>query len=111
MRTLILSLFIALNWQCSPKATVTAPQDQEPWNCARVITATLHHIELDGCTWVIDTPDNLRFEPLNLTDFIAQEQLDPQRVFQIEFDYEEEPAASICMSGPTVRIMCLKVLQ
>lgn len=111
IRFFTLLVFAVLSCQCTGSAPVTAPQDAPSWECARVIIGQVYFKELDGCTWVIETEDGQIFEPLNLGSFLTADQLNPQRVFRIEFDYEEEPAASICMVGPTIALKCFKVLE
>lgn len=59
--------------------------------------------DLDGCSWVIEMENGEELEPLNISDFDIQLVEDKK----LWVTYEEESAASICMVGKTVTIVCI----
>lgn len=58
---------------------------------------------LDGCTLMFELPDNQLLEPIEWN--VSQPELVVGERYLI--NYEEIPAASICMAGKTVRITCI----
>ena len=65
--------------------------------------ATLRDLTgLDGCSWVLEKQDGTRLEPINLSQFQNNINLeDGQKVW---VKYTEVGAASICMVGPTIEL-------
>jgi hypothetical protein len=77
---------------------------------------------LDGCGFVFELGDGTRLEPLRVyycgTPPLPKEVTeDPLNGFvfedgkKVKIGYEEMPAISICMVGPTVKITCLEEVK
>ncbi|HEU5293127.1 MAG TPA: hypothetical protein VFU05_20920 [Cyclobacteriaceae bacterium] len=93
-------------------------EDYQPQNCST--PATVRDLTgLDGCGWVFELQDGTRLEPIRIfrcgTPPISKEMTeDPLYNFEfvdykkVLIDYElVENTASVCMTGPLVRITCL----
>jgi hypothetical protein len=77
---------------------------------------------LDGCGFVFELQDGTRLEPIRMgycgTPPLGEEiTQDPLYNFvfeegkKVKISYEEKPAGSICMVGPTVKITCLEEIN
>ncbi|MFK7937586.1 MAG: hypothetical protein AB8G22_28980 [Saprospiraceae bacterium] len=89
-----------------PFIFVACDKDESEANCE--ITAKFQDMTgLDGCGFVLvlDLDDEeRRLEPLNLADF----DIEPVDGLEVCIEFEEEPAASICMVGETVRLISIE---
>ena len=58
---------------------------------------------LDGCGWVIESGGEV-FEPNNL----AEHDIPLRDSLKVNFTYKLEPRGSICMIGPTIKLISIK---
>ena len=83
-----------------------APVEDDKILCANGINATLKNLTgLDGCSWVLVLDNGKKLEPTNLKKFDHIKLEDGKQVI---VEYEPKPlAASICMVGTIVEIICI----
>ena len=74
--------------------------------CPKGVKATLKNLTgLDGCSWVLVLENGKKLEPTNLKKFDHIKLEDGKQVI---VEYETKPlAASICMVGTIVEIICI----
>ena len=74
--------------------------------CPNGVTATLKNLTgLDGCSWVLVLENGKKLEPTNLRKFDHIKLEDGKQVI---VEYETKPlAASICIVGTIVEIICI----
>ena len=74
--------------------------------CTNGVKATLKNLTgLDGCSWVLVLENGKKLEPTNLKKFDHIKLEDGKQVI---VEYETKPlAASICMVGTIVEIICI----
>ena len=94
---------------CSkPINTIEAstPTKEDNALCPNGVKATLKNLTgLDGCSWVLVLENGKKLEPTNLKKFDNIKLEDGKEVF---VQYETKPlAASICMVGTIVEIICI----
>lgn len=84
----------------------TQPDNKEISQCPDSVHATLKNLTgLDGCSWVLVLDNGKKLEPTNLKKFDNIKLEDGKEVF---VKYETKPlAASICMVGTIVEIICI----
>ncbi len=94
---------------CSKPLTSIESQPETKENisqCPDSVHATLKNLTgLDGCSWVLVLDNGKKLEPTNLKKFDNIKLEDGKEVF---VKYEAKPlAASICMVGTIVEIICI----
>jgi hypothetical protein len=84
----------------------TTPAKEDKILCPNGVTATLKNLTgLDGCSWVLVLENGKKLEPINLKKFDHIKLEDGKQVI---VEYETKPlAASICMVGTIVEIICI----
>jgi hypothetical protein len=79
--------------------------NREPVSCTNYVNATVKDLTgLDGCGMVLELENGSTLELNNLKDFPAFAKNDTK----VKVSYVEEPRASICMVGKTVKIVCME---
>ena len=79
--------------------------------CPNAVEAVLTKLNLDGCNWVLMLPDGSKLEPMNIYDFLTEDQMEAGLPMKVRVEYYETKSASICMVGKTVAIKCWEVLD
>ncbi|HMU69767.1 MAG TPA: hypothetical protein PK511_07720 [Chitinophagales bacterium] len=87
-------------------ALFSSCETDPPANALQLDTGYLrNYTGLDGCGWVIINADNQAMEPINLGDF-GLELVD---YAPISFTYTEVNSVSICMVGPIIELVTVKM--
>ena len=79
--------------------------------CENGVEAILSKLDLDGCNWVLLLPDGEKLEPMNIYDFLTDEEMDKGESLKVRVEFYDTKSASICMVGRTVAISCWEVLK
>ena len=81
-------------------------KEKDNITCPNGVNATLKNLTgLDGCSWVLVLDNGKKLEPTNLKKFDNIKLEDGKKVI---VEYETKPmAASICMVGTIVEIICI----
>ena len=79
--------------------------------CENGVEAVLTKLDLDGCNWVLLLPTGEKLEPMNIYDYLSDEQMEKGEPLKVRVEYYETKSASICMVGKTVAISCWEVLK
>lgn len=79
--------------------------------CENGVEAILSKLNLDGCNWILMLPDGEKLEPMNIYDFLTEEQMEKGEPLKVRVEYYDTKSASICMVGKTVAISCWEVLK
>lgn len=79
--------------------------------CPNGEQAVLTKLDLDGCDWVLLLQTGEKLQPMNIYDFLTEEQIEKGEAFKVRVEYYETKSASICMVGKTVAIKCWEVLK
>ena len=79
--------------------------------CENGVEAVLSILNLDGCSWVLMLPNGEKLEPMNIYDFLSEEQMEAGKPLKVRIEFYDTKSASICMVGRTVAISCWEVLK
>ena len=79
--------------------------------CENGVEAVLSKLNLDGCNWVLMLPNGEKLEPMNIYDFLTEEEMEKGESLKVRVEFYDTKSASICMVGRTVAISCWEVLK
>ncbi len=102
--TVLLVIFMAsFSWMCKTPATTTTTENKAPTNAIEV--TVIDYSELDGCTFMLETTDGKKLQPVHLAEKYQKAGI------RLSIVYKVSDGMGVCMAGTMVDLIFVSEIK